>query len=98
MSTTTDTVTKYAVARGEKIIAGEHTAVESAKSELAYIEGQMRAVGLEPDVRLVTFEVETTVKSSRPRAYKDPEPEAEEVEGPADEQFGEDEKTEDPEA
>ncbi len=71
MSSTT--VTKYAVARGEKILGESHEDVNGAKGELAHYEDGMRALGLEPDVRIVTFDVSTT--TTRPRVYKEPEPE-----------------------
>jgi hypothetical protein len=74
MTKTTTEETRYAVARGEKIVTAEtgHTAVESAQSELGYLEGQMRNVGLEPDLRLVEFDVKTTIERSRVRAYREP--------------------------
>jgi hypothetical protein len=77
MSKTTTEETRYAVARGEKIVSDEHghTAVESAQGELGYLNKQMENVGLDPDLRLVEFDVKTTVERSRVRAYREPAPE-----------------------
>lgn len=78
--------TKYGVARGEKILSGDFTNVEPAKTELTHFEEQMRVVGLEPDVRLVQYDVTTT--TSRVRAYREPV-EGEEADTEGDDASGE---------
>lgn len=88
MSTETTTVTHYGVARGEKVISTSHPSVSLAQEALGIAEQQMIAVGLDPDLRLVEYDVETVVKTSRVRAYRQPEPEdvapAEQSEVPAE--------------
>lgn len=75
-----ETTTVYGVARGEKIIGNLFSDLDTARRHLAAIEDQIRAVALEPDVRLVTVEVTTT--HGRPHVYK--EPTAPEPEDPTD--------------
>ncbi|MEV7827504.1 hypothetical protein [Microbacterium enclense] len=72
MATETTTVTHYGVARGEKLIGTGSTYLPDAQEALSIAEQQMIAVGLDPDVRLVEYDVETTVKAGRVRAYKEP--------------------------
>ncbi len=72
MSTETSIATVYGVARGEKLLSGGFPSVEGARSDVDHYAAQMSAVGLEPDVRLVEYDVETTVKTSRVRAYREP--------------------------
>lgn len=64
------TVTKYAVARKEKLVGALHDAPSSAIAEHASVSATMESVGLEPDVRVV--EVDVTTSISRPRAYREP--------------------------
>jgi hypothetical protein len=75
MATSTDKVTFYGVARGEKLISGGWSNVDMAKNEVELYTLQMRALDLDPDVRLVEYDVETTVKTGRVRAYREPETE-----------------------
>lgn len=71
------TVTKYGVARGQKILTdGGFDTIDPARSELAWYETNMEAVGLKPDVRLVEYDITTTIETSKPRTYVEPEPEA----------------------
>ncbi len=72
MATETETVIHYGVARGEKLIGAGTPSLNAAKDALFVAEQQMVAVGLDPDVRLVEYDVETTVKAGRVRAYKEP--------------------------
>lgn len=80
----THTVTKYAVARGQKIIGTHFDTVEGAQAELTHYEGLMTQAALEPDVRLVQFDVTTT--TGHPKAYREPEPEVTETIAEAPEQ------------
>lgn len=79
-----ETITKFGVARGEKLIGDTFEDVEAAKQHLANVEVTAASIGLESDVRIVTVEYTTTV--GRPHVYKEPEPEVVETEAPADEQ------------
>lgn len=72
MATETTTVTHYGVARGEKLIGYGYPMVEPAVAALSVAEQQMISVGLDPDLRLVEYDVETTVKTGRVRAYREP--------------------------
>ncbi|MDD7930086.1 hypothetical protein [Microbacterium thalli] len=72
MSTKTNTETHYGVARGEKLLFNAPI-LSVAQDQLPLYEEQMTALGIDPDVRLVEYDVETTVKTSRLRAYKEPE-------------------------
>jgi hypothetical protein len=74
MSTKTNTETHYGVARGEKLLFSAPI-LSVVQEQLPLYEEQMTALGIDPDVRLVEYDVETTVKTSRLRAYKEPEPE-----------------------
>lgn len=73
MTTRTNTETHYGVARGEKLLTGTPS-LAYAKEQLPLYEEQLTALGIDPDVRVVEYDVETTVKTSRLRAYKEPEP------------------------
>ncbi|WP_162815402.1 hypothetical protein [Microbacterium arborescens] len=73
MSTKTNTETHYGVARGEKLLFSAPI-LSVVQDQLPLYEEQMTALGIDPDVRLVEYDVETTVKTSRLRAYKEPEP------------------------
>jgi hypothetical protein len=84
MATETTTVTHYGVARGEKLIGAGSTYLPAAQEALTVAEQQMIAVGLDPDVRLVEYDVETTVKAGRVRAYKEPTDEVPDAEPTAD--------------
>ncbi len=74
MGTKTNTETHYGVARGEKLLFSAPV-LSVVQEQLPLYEEQMTALGIDPDVRLVEYDVETTVKTSRLRAYKEPEPE-----------------------
>ncbi len=74
MSTKTNTETHYGVARGEKLLFSAPI-LSVVQEQLPLYEEQMTALGIDPDVRLVEYDVETTVKTSRLRAYKEPEAE-----------------------
>lgn len=78
MATETTTVTQYGVARGEKLIGIGYGHPAHAQDALHSVERQMTELGLDSDVRLVEFDVETIVKTGRVRAYKEPADEAEE--------------------
>lgn len=72
MSTETTKETLYGYARGDQLINGGFQRVEHAQIALDQANAAMRSVGLEPDLRLVEYDVDTTVKTSRVRAYKEP--------------------------
>jgi len=72
MATETNTSVHYGVARGEKLIGTGSPHLSTAQEALLVAEQQMISVGLDPDVRLVEYDVETTVKTGRVRAYKEP--------------------------
>lgn len=72
MTSETTKETLYGVARGDQLINGGHPRVEHAQIALDQANAAMTSVGLGPDLRLVEYDVETTVKTSRPRAYKEP--------------------------
>lgn len=74
MTTKTNTETHYGVARGEKLLFSAPI-LSVVQDQLPLYEEQLTSLGLDPDVRLVEYDVETTVKTSRLRAYKEPEPE-----------------------
>lgn len=84
MATETTTVTHYGVARGDNLIGTGSTYLPDAQEALGIAEQQMIAVGLDPDVRLVEYDVETTVKAGRVRAYKEPAEETVEPETTAE--------------
>lgn len=65
MADTTETL--YTVARDKEILSGLRSQVRAAKSDLAGIESNMRAAGLEPDVHLAT--VTRTTRVSAPKRY-----------------------------
>lgn len=65
MADTTETL--YTVARDKEILTGLRSQVRAAKSDLAGIESNMRAAGLEPDVHLAT--VTRTTRVSAPKRY-----------------------------
>lgn len=67
-------VTKYGVGRGRKIVGSLSENLEHVKQELLWYEGQMRSVGLEPDVKIMYVEEVTT--TSTPKVWS-PEPAAE---------------------
>ena len=69
-----DKVTRYGVARGEKIIGLMFDAIDEAKEHFANVSAAMVSVDLEPDVRLV--EADYSVAVSKLRAYREPEPAA----------------------
>jgi hypothetical protein len=62
----------YAVARGTEVLTDRRPSVASTKHDLKFIEDSMRAVGLEPDVRVVQI-TETTTYSD-PVPYTAPAP------------------------
>jgi hypothetical protein len=72
MATETTKQIAYGVARGDKLIHGGYSDVRNAVEQLALFTDQMHALGLEPDVRLVEYDVETIVKTGRVRAYREP--------------------------
>ncbi|MBS1674380.1 MAG: hypothetical protein JSS74_10490 [Actinobacteria bacterium] len=72
MTSETTKETLYGIARGDKIINGGHLRVEHAQIALGQANAQMTGLGLEPDLRLVEYDVETTIKTGRPRTYKEP--------------------------
>lgn len=84
MATETTTSVHYGVARGEKLIGTGSPHLSTAQEALLVAEQQMISVGLDPDVRLVEYDVETTVKTGRVRAYKEPVDETTETEPAAD--------------
>lgn len=71
MTTKTNTETHYGVARGEKLLFSAPI-LSVVQDQLPLYQDQMTKLGLDPDVRLVEYDVETTVKTSRLRAYKEP--------------------------
>lgn len=84
MATETETVLHYGVARGEKLIGEGTSSLAAAQQALFVAQQQMVAVGLEPDVRLVEYDVETTIKAGRVRAYQEPVEEPAEAEPATD--------------
>jgi len=55
MSTDSTTEELLAVARSDAILSGFHADPSTAQQELAQYEANMRSLGLEPDVKLVTL-------------------------------------------
>jgi hypothetical protein len=66
---------EYGVARkgSQKVIGETFETVAQAEQHLAWVEGQIRSLGDEPDVRLVYVEVKTT--RSNPKVYSPPKEE-----------------------
>lgn len=64
---TPKTETLYAVARGTTILSDGYATPDFADMQLKHLSETMTAVGLEPDLHLVTVEVETTL--GEPKLY-----------------------------
>jgi hypothetical protein len=84
MATTETTRTVYGAARGQKLLAGGFEFVEQAQHQVDLYTEQLTALDIDPDVRLVEYDVVTTVKEGRLRAYKEPVDEPVETEQVAD--------------
>lgn len=72
MATTETTRTVYGAARGQKLLAGGFDRVDQAQEQVDLFTEQLTALDIEPDVRLVEYDIVTTAKESRLRAYKEP--------------------------
>lgn len=68
------TVRKYGVGRDRKLIGQLFDTPEKAVQDLAWFEGQMKSVGLEPDVRVMYVDVVTKVTA--PKVWTPPKDEA----------------------
>lgn len=75
MSTNETTRTVYGIARDQKLLSGGYHNVGTAMNQLALYEEQMTHLGIEPDVRLIEYDVTVTTKQSRLRAFKWPDEE-----------------------
>lgn len=68
MSLENSTVTKYAIARGQSLISDGYDDIDTAQRQFSHLEENARSLGIEPDFRVVTVEVETKV--GRPHVWK----------------------------
>jgi hypothetical protein len=72
MSTDTTEAVQYAVARNESLLTEPTSNLGAANADLGRLSDAMRVAGLEPDVRVVEFDVTVTTKIGRPRAVRVP--------------------------